>query len=160
VGYISDNLIRGERVAYTTKLHWIIFGWPVVFLVCGIVAMANHSRVGGFLVSAGEFLIAIGIVWGLIKFIRYTGAEFGVTNRRVLISVRVIGQRSLEIMLPKVEGIGVSQDLFGRIFGYGSIVVIGTGGTKEEFHTIAAPQEFRKQVQEQIAAQEQRTVDR
>jgi len=41
--------------------------------------------------------------------------------------------------------------IFGRIFGYGSIVLRGTGGSTEPFHKIARPLEFRRQVQEQIA---------
>jgi len=153
VGYIEDHLIKDERVVYTTKLHWVMFAWPVVFLVGGIIAMPNQS-------SVGWSFIFIGLVWGLINFIPYKSSEFGVTNRRVLIAVRFIGQRSLEIMLPKVEGIGVNQGLFGTMFGYGTIVVIGTGGTKEPFRRIAAPQEFRRQVQEQIAAQDRQTEGR
>jgi hypothetical protein len=35
---------------------------------------------------------------------------------------------------------------------YGTIVVTGTGGTKEPFKRIAAPLEFRKQVQSRIPA--------
>lgn len=101
-----------------------------------------------------------GLVWGMINYIPYSSSEFGVTNRRVLIAVKLLGQRSLEIMLPKIEGIGVSQGLFGTILGYGTIVVIGTGGTKEPFPKIAGPQEFRRQVQEQIAAQERQSPGR
>jgi hypothetical protein len=36
--------------------------------------------------------------------------------------------------------------------GYGSIVVSGTGGSKNPFHKISAPLEFRKRAQEQVAA--------
>jgi len=55
-------------------------------------------------------------------------------------------------MLGKVEGIGVDQTLFGRLLDYGTITVTGTGGTKEPFTNIAAPLEFRRQVQGQISA--------
>jgi hypothetical protein len=36
----------------------------------------------------------------------------------------------------------------GRIFGYGAIVVVGTGGTQERFPDIANPLGFRKAVNE------------
>jgi uncharacterized membrane protein YdbT with pleckstrin-like domain len=55
-------------------------------------------------------------------------------------------------LLNKVESIQVNQDILGRILGYGSITVSGTGGTKDPFHKIDAPLEFRKKVQEQIAS--------
>jgi hypothetical protein len=36
----------------------------------------------------------------------------------------------------------------GRLLNYGSITIIGTGGTKETFHNIANPMDFRKAFQE------------
>lgn len=150
MGYIRDHLLTDEHIAYTTKLHWIIFAWPIVFLAVGLGALANQSGVGAV-------LILVGIIWGLINFIPYNSWEFGVTNRRILIAVHFFGLKSLEIMLSKVESVGVAQGFLGTIFGYGTLLVIGTGGTKEAFPRIADPQEFRKQVQEQIAAQERRT---
>ena len=91
----------------------------------------------------------MGLAWGLSSYINFTSSEFGVTNRRVLIKVGFIRRRSLELLLSKVEGIGVDQGIPGRIFGYGTIIVTGTGGTKEPFRNITAPMEFRKTVQEQ-----------
>ena len=44
----------------------------------------------------------------------------------------------------------MSETGMGRVMGYGTIVVIGTGGTSEPFHKIAHPLEFRNQVQQQI----------
>jgi hypothetical protein len=61
-------------------------------------------------------------------------------------------RRSLEIMLPKVESIGIEESFWGRLLGYGTVVVHGTGGTPEPFRKIAHPNQFRQQVQEQIDA--------
>jgi hypothetical protein len=36
--------------------------------------------------------------------------------------------------------------------GYGTITVVGTGGTKEAFRLISNPLEFRRQVQASIVA--------
>ncbi|HLB87563.1 MAG TPA: PH domain-containing protein [Terriglobales bacterium] len=79
-------------------------------------------------------------------------AEFGVTNKRVLAKVGTVSCRSMEILLTKVEGMSVNQGILGRILGYGAIVVNGTGGTKERFGMVAEPFDFRKRVQEQVAA--------
>jgi uncharacterized membrane protein YdbT with pleckstrin-like domain len=92
---------------------------------------------------------SLGFATGLSSYINYTSSEFGVTNRRVLIKVGFVRRRSLELFLQKLEGIGVDQGILGRIFGYGTITVTGTGGTKEVFRAIAAPLEFRRMVQQQ-----------
>jgi hypothetical protein len=54
------------------------------------------------------------------------------------------------MLLDKVESIEVSETAFGRLLGYGTIVLIGTGGTPEPFHQVAHPLDFRSQVQQQI----------
>ena len=85
-------------------------------------------------------------------FRSFVTSVFVVTDQRVLIKVGWIQRRSLETLLAKIEGIVVEQGLGGRLFGYGNIIVTGTGGTHERFDMIADPMQFRKHVQEQIAS--------
>ncbi len=59
----------------------------------------------------------------------------------------MLNTRSLELLLPKIEAITVEQTLAGRIFGYGEIIVTGSGGTNERFAGIQAPLAFRQAVQ-------------
>lgn len=71
------------------------------------------------------------------------------SNTRVLIKRGLFSRRSIEVLLPKVESIGVDESLFGRMLGYGTVIVRGTGGTFETFDKIAQPNELRRQVQQQ-----------
>jgi len=142
MGYIEQNLIAGETVAYRTRLHWIIFLWPAIFLAVALFSFLNRDS------GTGGLFFIVGLLWGLSSYITFTSSEFGVTNRRVLIKVGFIRRHSLELLLSKVEGIGVDQGIPGRIFGYGTIIVTGTGGTKEVFQGIPAPLEFRRMVQQ------------
>jgi len=59
-------------------------------------------------------------------------------------------RKTVEMLLNKVESIEVSETTWGRMLGFGTIVVIGTGGTSEPFHKLAHPLEFRSHVQQQI----------
>ncbi|TMI03740.1 MAG: PH domain-containing protein [Betaproteobacteria bacterium] len=60
---------------------------------------------------------------------------------------RDFSTRSIELLLNKIEAIAVEQTLVGRMFGYGDIVITGSGGTKEAFSRIQSPLEFRRAVQ-------------
>jgi uncharacterized membrane protein YdbT with pleckstrin-like domain len=64
--------------------------------------------------------------------------------------VGYLTKRTIELFLSKVESVEVEQTLGGRMLGYGSITVRGTGGTNEPFNHVADPLEFRRQVQHQI----------
>lgn len=85
----------------------------------------------------------------MAAWIRRWTSEFAVTNKRVVIKVGLISRRMIEMNLSKVESIEVRQDIPGRLVNYGTIVVIGTGGTKEPFTTIDDPLAFRRAVQTQ-----------
>ena len=61
-----------------------------------------------------------------------------------------LNRQSLETLLSKIEGIGVEQDLWGRLLGFGTIMITGTGGTRESIAGIPRPLEFRRHVQSQI----------
>jgi uncharacterized membrane protein YdbT with pleckstrin-like domain len=76
--------------------------------------------------------------------------EMTVTTRRVFVKVGLAARRTIELLLSRVESIGVQESAMGRVFGYGAVVIHGTGGTPETFNMIAHPLEFRTQVQLQI----------
>ncbi len=102
-------------------------------------------------VYIGCVFLVIAAIAGISAIIKYSTSEFGITSKRVLIKTGLIRRNSVEVLLNKVEGIQVNQNITGRILGYGSVTVSGTGGTKDPFNKISSPLEFRKKVQEQIA---------
>jgi uncharacterized membrane protein YdbT with pleckstrin-like domain len=155
MGYIEQNLMPGEQVIYRAKLHWIVFLSPIILGLVGVVillpglANSDMQALGG---CGGGILLLLAALSGVSAVISYTTSEFALTNKRVLVKVGFIRRHSLELLLTKVEGVGVDQGILGRMLGYGTIVVTGTGGTKEPFKNIVDPLEFRKRVQSQISA--------
>ena len=147
MSYIEQNLMNEESVLYRGNLHWVVFLWPVIFFVIAIMLFTG----GGDTASAGGLFIIIAVITGIASLINFKTSEFGITNKRVIVKVGFIRRNSIEVLLNKVEGIQVSQGILGRILGFGSITVGGTGGTKDPFHKISAPLEFRKRAQEQIS---------
>lgn len=154
MSFIDKNLLTNEVVIYRAHMHWVIFLNTFLYLLLSITACGFNLR----LTEPNQLLWAISILGLLLAFIssitgyiRYKTSEFAITNKRVLIKIGFIQRHSLEVLLHKVEGIGVNQSILGRILGFGTITVTGTGGTKETFDLIAAPLEFRKQVQANLS---------
>ena len=90
------------------------------------------------------------MLWLVNRIIVFSTSEFAVTNKRVLFKVGFIRRKSIEIMLSKMEMITVNQSISGRMLGYGTIVVGGSGGSKSRFPNIDAPMELRLNVQQQV----------
>jgi len=145
-GYIDHCLMGGERVIYRTNLHWSIFLAPTV--VTGILFVISSPNGG----AAG----LIGVFWLAKRIIDFLTSEFGITDRRVIMKQGWIARRSVEVALTKVEGAIVNQGLLGRILGYGTIIVRGTGGVENPFHGIARPLEFHRNLQQQMVQISQR----
>ena len=74
-------------------------------------------------------------------------SEFAVTTSRLIFKVGLIARYTTELLLSKVESIGVTQNLLGRVLSYGDITVTGTGGAREVFRRVADPIGFRNHVQ-------------
>ena len=146
MGYIDNNLMSEEEIVYQAKVHWVVFLWPAIWLSIALSLLFFSDTV-----YAGGIFIMIAIVTGVNSIIYFLTSELGITNKRVMVKVGFIRRNSLEVLLNKVEGIQVNQSILGRIMGYGSIIIVGTGGTQNPFHKITAPLEFRKKTQEQIA---------
>jgi uncharacterized membrane protein YdbT with pleckstrin-like domain len=166
VGYIENNLIPGETVLYKTRLHWIVLLWALVagvFLVgaglallVGAYQASAQSDSRAAMIIVGLVLLVAAAVFVAVGLVRRNSTEMAVSNKRVLIKTGFFARKSIEVLLSKVESIGVDESALGRILGYGSVIIRGTGGTFETFSQIAHPNEFRRQVQQQIGTVEAR----
>jgi uncharacterized membrane protein YdbT with pleckstrin-like domain len=168
MSYVERSLVPGETLLYQTRHHWMVLIGPLMMtlmflaLATGLFVEAIEAKNGKGLVAGasaqavhGMDFVAIALVAAAIGTIGYgvakrNATEMAVTDRRVLIKTGMGNRRTLDLMLSRVESIGVEETFFGRMLGYGSVVVRGTGGTPESFVMIAHPQEFRRNVQQQI----------
>lgn len=162
MSYIDKNLVPGETLIYETRLHWIVMlGHMIVgallLMLPGVIlivyALAQKGIAPGnahLMETGGAVLLVCGLVTIFAGMIRRNATEMAVTNRRVVIKKGLASRTTIEMLLNKVESIEVSETLLGRMLGYGTIVVIGTGGTPEPFQKVAHPLEFRSEVQQQI----------
>ena len=163
MGYVDQNLIPGESALYRTGLHWIVLVWPMfwalLFGVLGlaflVISVSVRVNPPGSAAIAGIVLLGLGATVALIGFLKRSATEMAVTNKRLVVKIGVLNRRTYEILLSKVESIHVEEGLLGRMLGYGSVVVRGTGGTPEPFYRIAHPLELRRQVHHQIEVYEE-----
>jgi uncharacterized membrane protein YdbT with pleckstrin-like domain len=162
MSYVESNLVPGETVIYQTRLHWIVMLSQII-LGCLLLALPgslllyyafSHTELEinsvHLMQAGGVALLVCGLITIVVGSVKRNATEMAVTNRRVVIKTGLAGRKTIEMLLNKVESIEVSETTFGRMLGYGTIVIIGTGGTSEPFHDIAHPLEFRNQVQQQI----------
>jgi uncharacterized membrane protein YdbT with pleckstrin-like domain len=150
VGYVERHLLEGERVLYKTRLHWVLFVKPVLMLIAGLVLAGLLRLVPDppWLWMAGAAVTLVGFVWAVVRYVEVMTSEFAVTTSRLIFKVGLISRYTTELLLAKVESIGVQQGLAARLLGYGDLVVTGTGGAREVFRRVRDPIGFRNHVQQ------------
>jgi uncharacterized membrane protein YdbT with pleckstrin-like domain len=158
MGYVENNLISGESVCYRARLHWLLFVKPVLIAIV-IIAIAvfvfSETDSSRALSTQTALLVWIGVLVlsalpVLSTALTWRSAEFAVTNKRVILKTGFIQSKTAEMFLNKIESVGVDQSIAGRMLGYGTVVIRGTGGSLEPFHHVSSPLRFRKEIQEQI----------
>jgi uncharacterized membrane protein YdbT with pleckstrin-like domain len=150
VSYVDRHLLPNERVIYKTRLHWILFIRPVFVTLVALsvtVALGALARME-WVWYLSLLVIAAGLVWNGIHAIELFTSEFAVTTTRLIFKVGIVARYTMELLLGKVESIGVRQTLLGRFLNYGDLVVTGTGGAHEVFTRVHDPIAFRNHVQE------------
>ena len=161
MSYVEKHLLEGETIIYETRLHWIILVAPIVlallFALTGVGMFVLSARATGDRSAAHQPMMILGAVFFLVALLSIlrgvlvrNATEMTVTNKRVFIKVGLAARRTVELLLSRVESIGVEESVVGRMLGYGAVIIHGTGGTPEVFNMIAHPLEFRTQVQQQI----------
>ena len=145
MSYIKESLLKDESIIYYSKPAFVIFYTVFIWIALAIFMFkfTGSKFIGGFM----TVMVVASIVDCLTS---YFCTEYVITNKRVLMKVGFIGRRSLEIFINRLEGIYVIQGVFGRILNFGTIIIIGVGGTKNPFFYIPNPLEFRASVQRQM----------
>ena len=151
MSYAKSVLQPGESIIAEGRLHWIIYRWAILFLVIGVAVVwledvywPTHD--GLITVTALTFGVLFLAAFLYAWFIRWI-TEFAVTNRRVISSRIFISRNTEEMSMDKVETVDIDQSVLGRILGYGTMRITGTGGTNNiEVSRMAAPFALRNAI--------------
>lgn len=119
MSYIEKNLSGDEKLIKLFKQHWFSLVVPVILI---------------------PWIIGI-----LLIFIR-NSKEMGLTSKRVIKKTGLIGRKTNELILKKVETVEVNVGILGRIFGYGDVKITGTGISDLVFDKVGNPEEVKNQI--------------
>jgi hypothetical protein len=128
MSYIDKSLGDGERLVARARFHWwySFKAWAALILL---------------------FWCVIGIVIFFRMMLRKWTTELGITTHRFIEKTGWLTLKTNELALPNIEGVKVSQGLWGKILGFGHIRIEGTGIDAVEIPDIADPIGFRRAIE-------------
>jgi len=166
MGYIERNLIAGERVVYKTGSHswlWIapllttslllvIFQAALPILTEQLRRLPNvTNETVSYLAFGGIAIIIAGALNTLGGFVRWLTDEISVTTLRIVSKRGWLIRRITEVSLSKFEACEIAESLLGRLLGYKTLVITGTGGTTHHFTMVRRARALRDHILAQAA---------
>ena len=149
MSYLDKILQPGEQVLATGRKHWIIYApGAAVFSLAVVIGLGK-----GMLASAEIVLQFVALLVALVAialllrewFEQWT-TEIVVTSKRVVYKRGFISRFTREMNMEKIESVAVDQTLFGRLLGYGTVDIRGTGAGLEQLRGIADPLKLRNAI--------------
>lgn len=128
MGYIEQSLGEGERLVARAHFHW----WYT-------------AKAWLALIFLGVFIIGIVIFVSLM--VKKWTTEIGVTTHRFVQKEGLFRLNTYEVALHNIEGVRVNQSFWGRLMGFGSLRIEGTGVDHVDLPTIADPIAFRAAIE-------------
>jgi uncharacterized membrane protein YdbT with pleckstrin-like domain len=133
MSYTDRTLLAGEhKIINTTFSYWnLVLGFAIGILLAPIT-------------------FGLSMIFALLAVIDHYFTEYTVTDRRVLVKRGVIRRRVTEVNVKKVEGVDVRQSVLGRILGYGTVTVRGTGTEHLVIRMVQDPLLVKVSIQNQV----------
>jgi uncharacterized membrane protein YdbT with pleckstrin-like domain len=149
--YIDDILQPGEKVLYSTNVHWIFYlpaigAWIVAVALLVLTRMTLNENLVLLCLASSAVVALAALYWSMKAWFHRWITETDVTNLRVVHKTGFIKRRTFEMSLDKVESVDVNQSILGRILNFGDVTILGVGEGKETIKTIASPLAFRNYI--------------
>ena len=146
MSYVKTVLQPSETLLCTTRLHWFIYlpGLFLLVLAAGAALLVDLPRLA--LLGVAALVALVGLFRLIGEGVRRASTELAVTDHRIIYKTGFLSRHTAEMNRNKVESVDVEQSITGRIFGYGTIVLRGIGGTFEPIRNIADPLNFRSHI--------------
>ncbi|NOT39367.1 MAG: PH domain-containing protein [Alphaproteobacteria bacterium] len=148
MSYVSRTLGKSESILFSTGYHWLY--WVGVALLAGpFLALLILGTVELF-PARDIFLLILAFVpfcYGAYRFVHGIALEIAVTSDRFVKKSGLVSIKSEEVSLDKIEEVSVEESILGRIFGFGTIFVHGTGAGEIRVPMLKDPVNLRRQIQ-------------
>ena len=128
MSFVEKSLGPNEHVVARAHFHWLYTAQALLALLV-----------------LGVLVIGIFIFVGMM--VRKATTEIAVTNRRFIMKTGLFRLDAKEFSLRNIEGVRVHQGFFGRIFGYGTLTIEGTGTDRYELPIIADAIAFSRAIE-------------
>lgn len=88
------------------------------------------------------------MVWTTYQFSSLT-----IKKKQLILRTGILVRNTVDIPLAKIESIDIRQSILGSLLRYGSLVITGTGGTRQVVNYLSKPLTCRRYIEQSMHEQ-------
>jgi uncharacterized membrane protein YdbT with pleckstrin-like domain len=169
--YVRQSLGPDEELVYAGHFHWMYTLKAIFSIVIGFIGAVGIIYAGlyyynnygsGFysqtligqireLPAVVKMACIFTFLMGLFRFAQMmivkATTEIAITTSRLVYKRGLVARYVGEMSIDRIEGVNVLQTIFGRLLGYGRVMVRGMGVGEVVLPPLANPVAFRKAIE-------------
>lgn len=158
MGYVKKTLAPEEDYLYRAHFNWTydVQSWFWFALGCAPIAIWLGSYIatngappafGTAFYGIGAAAFLLGLLILMTRFVHRWTTVIAVTSVRLIMKTGLVARETHEVNLDKIEEVLLSQSFLGRILGYGTLTIRGTGIAVIEFPILGQPMQIRRELE-------------
>jgi hypothetical protein len=159
-GYVRKSLQPNEVLQFEsgatfigcTARYWVREVIALALLIVGLeVKSQGHTTkvqgIGKVVIVAGVLYLILS-TWRLIGgILRWKGAEYAVTDRRIIGKYGLGRGGSYDLLIKQVTGVSIEYSLLGKVLGFGDVVI---NGGQKRLNSLKKPIECQGAIYNQL----------
>lgn len=133
-----------QQTVYQARLHWVLFLWPMLFLLFSVWLGVNFPSFH----EVSLVFALVGLIWSALVWLTYQFSSLTIKKKQVVLRTGILVRQTVDVPLSKIESIDIKQSIIGSLFQYGSLVITGTGGTRQSMSYVAKPLTCRRYIEQ------------
>ncbi|MTD14159.1 PH domain-containing protein [Nakamurella sp. YIM 132087] len=141
-----DNLLsRGESVVLSKRPHWKMLVLPIIFFIvivgggftlAAVLRNWEYHTIAWIVIGVLGLLLLIWLV--VVPFLRWRTEHFVITNYHVFFRSGILHRREHQIPLGHIQNMETSVSFWGRLLGFGTLIVESAADQPLEFENVAS----------------------
>lgn len=151
ISRIQPLLREGETLQKVAAVHWGIYWKGIAVLLLALILMIYVFNLGAFL------LIVSSVMLGYAYLIKYY-LLLALTDKRVIVRHGIVNLDVVQLHYNRIESVEVFRPIMGRILGYGTVLVTGTGSRVTGIPFVANADAMRTAIDEVVFQQQEKAA--
>lgn len=136
--------MNDSNIVYQARLHWILFFWPTILFCLGLFLGLRFDQFR----EVSIFFMVFAVFWGLMVWFTYQFSSLTIKKKQIILCTGFLVRKTMDIPLGKIESIDIRQSLLGSLLQYGSLVITGTGGSRQMVNYLNKPLTCRRYIEQ------------